>query len=105
MQAGRLTDIIKIYRPVVARNEYGEQVTTYTPITEERASVRYGNIGRGVVNQAVAYGEQFEFIVYHYVDAQNYDVVEYQGERYNVQHRIEERTANIKKLMCIKIYE
>ena len=106
MIAGTLTEIIKIWRPRTTINSYGEQVTDYEQVTEERANVKYAsNVGRNEINQAIAYNEQFTFIVYHYVDVRDFDIIEYNGTKYNIVFIQEERMQNIKKIMCEKIYE
>ena len=106
MLAGTLTEIIKILRPTVTRSELGEQVTEYQEVTEERASVKYAsNAGRSLVNNAVMYNEQFEFIVYYYADVRNYDIIEYQDRKYNIIFIQEERMTNIKKIMCELIHD
>lgn len=107
MQAGRLTEDITITRPTVTQNEYGEQITTYSTVETCKAYAEYitGGSGRTETNEEITYNSIYMFTVYYHVNIKNYDVIEYDGNKYNVVFIQPNRTANYKKIKCEAINE
>lgn len=85
MRAGLLNDNCKLLVPVTTKNEVGELVTEYVCASHMKCRVIYGsgyrsteNIGEIVHNKT----QIFEVRIYHVID--NYDFIEWNGQRYRV---------------------
>lgn len=83
-RSGLLTEIIKIYRPSVMQDDWGNQATTDELVTTTRARVVFNNGSRNLENQEVVYDYTKIFTTRFYVDVKDFDKVFWQGNFYRV---------------------
>lgn len=104
MEAGQLTDIIKIYRPQVTLNEYGEQTTEMVFVEEQRAKVEFdSSTSRVLANQEITFIESLIMTMYLHANIQNYDHVEWNGKRYYITHIQDFKNTNTRKVYVEEI--
>lgn len=106
MQAGRLTERIDIFRPTVSQNEYGEQVTELEQIDTCKATAEYisGASERDEQGKEIRYEDQYIFTVYFHVNVKPFDVIEYDGNKFNVIFIDKAaRVKNYKRVKCAMI--
>lgn len=105
MQAGRLTERIDIFRPTVSQNEFGEQVTELEQIDTCKATAEYisGASERDEQGKEIRYEDQYIFTVYFHVNVKPFDVIEYDGNKFNVIFIDKARVKNYKRVKCAMI--
>lgn len=84
MIAGRLNEVVKLYRPVTVINEYGERVDTYEYAYTTRAKVDYNTGNRMVENGEIVFNYYKTFNLRSYVPVLNTYQIEWQGKRYRI---------------------
>ena len=105
MLAGKLKEKIKILQVKVARNEYGEQYDTYTPICSTRANVFQRSGARMNDDNEIYYSYSKTFQVRSYVPVTEFDRIEYMGDRYRVLSINRQRRENCITIEAEKINE
>lgn len=78
-QAGIFTHPITILRHTVTRNEFGEQVDTYTPSVNTKAQIRGGG-RRTTENNEVIIDFTKEFVMRYYVPVHDFDRIKTQED-------------------------
>ncbi len=84
MIAGILKEVITIKRAAIVKNEFGEQVETWSDVTTTRAYVKQSSSQRSEENGEITYNFIKEFRVRIYVDVQPYDIIIWNGQRYRI---------------------
>ena len=84
MIAGRLNEIVSIYKPVQNINEYGEHVETFVLEYTTRAKVDHNSGNRSNTNDEIVYNYQKTFNVRSYVPVLDTYQIEWQGKRYRI---------------------
>jgi head-tail adaptor len=84
MQSGLLNELIEIYKPVIDKNEYGEQVQVYVKFKETKAQVIYNSGNRSTSNNEIVfnYYQTFKIRRYHEI-MENYQI-KYKGKFYRI---------------------
>ena len=92
MNAGKLNEIIEILKPVIIRDDYGNQKTTYQVAYRTRAYVQHSNGGREIDNSEVVYlyNKTFEVRMYHQIS--DYDRIRYGNKYYRILNIEKDRT-------------
>ena len=92
MIAGRLNEVIKIYKPQETINEYGEREMEYVYLYATRAKVEYNSGNRVNENNELVFVYNKNFQVRSYVPLLETYQIEWQGKRYRIltlEHRRE----------------
>lgn len=84
MIAGRLNEVIKIYKPVQTINEYGEREETFEYAYTTRAKVEYNNGSRMNENNEMVFNYNKAFNVRSYVPLVETYQIEWQDKRYRI---------------------
>lgn len=84
MQAGKLNELIEIYKPSISQNEYGEQCQIYQKCYETKAEVVYNSGNRGISNNEVVYDYQKTFKIRRYVEVMENYQLKYKGKMYRI---------------------
>lgn len=84
MRSGLLNEIIKIYRPTITKNEFGEDIEVYNFLSSHRARVVHNGGSRTIATDETTFPYMKTFIVRVYVDVVEQDVIEWQSKRYRV---------------------
>lgn len=84
MRAGLLTEIIKVLRPQKVVSEYGEEKTDYIEVYNTRARLVHQPSQRTVENEELLYNKRFYMSVRYYVPVMDFDLIEWNGKRYNI---------------------
>lgn len=84
MIAGILKDIITIKRAVIVKNDFGEEVETWSDVTTTRAYVKQSSSRRNEENGEITYDFIKEFRVRIYVDVRPYDIIIWNGQKYRI---------------------
>lgn len=84
IRAGLLNKLIKIYKPQVAINEYGEQNEGFVYYRTIRAREIYNSGNRQNENGDITYNYQRTFEVRHYQNITDWDRIEYNGKMYMI---------------------
>lgn len=82
IRAGLLNKLIKIYKPQVIINEYGEQDEKFVYLKAIRAREIYNSGNRQNENGDITYNYQRTFEVRHYQPITDRDRIEYNGKMY-----------------------
>lgn len=82
IRAGLLNKLIKIYKPQVIINEYGEQDEKFVYLKTIRAREIYNSGNRQNENGDITYNYQRTFEVRHYQPITDRDRIEYNGKMY-----------------------
>ena len=84
MIAGILKEVITIKRAVVIKNDFGEEVETWSDVTTTRAYVKQSSSRRNEENGEITYDFIKEFRVRIYVDVRPYDIIIWNGQKYRI---------------------
>lgn len=84
MIAGILKEIITIKRAVIVKNDFGEEVETWSDVTTTRAYVKQSSSQRNEENGEITYDFIKEFRVRIYVDVRPYDIIIWNGQKYRI---------------------
>lgn len=84
MIAGLLKDRIEIWQPLVVRDEYGNQKTTYQFKTSTRAKIDNVKGERAEENDEVVYVYTKTFHVRIYVNVGDFDRIKWNGKFYRL---------------------
>ena len=84
MKASDLKYRIKIYRQIVEKNEFGRTNISYDFKCSCRARVNYLSGNRTIDNEEIFYSVDREFIVRSYIPVEYTDVIEYDGDFWQV---------------------
>lgn len=84
MQAGLLTESIKIYAPSTTCNDYGERIQDYTLIRQTRAKVDYSGGRKNIENNEVFFDYTKTFHIRYYVNINESMVIEWNGKKYRI---------------------
>lgn len=84
MNAGKLTEIIEVWKPEITRDEYGNQRTTYRLAYSTRAFVSHKSGGREVANDEIVYiySKTFKVRLYHQIS--DFDRIKWNGKFYKI---------------------
>ena len=84
MRAGLLREVISITAPVVTRNDYGDEVTTYEPFATTRARVVFRSGSRGDINHEVQNPYTVEFLIWHISAVEDDVLLTWRGNSYRI---------------------
>lgn len=84
MIAGILKEVITIKRAVIVKNDFGEEVETWSDVTTTRAYVKQSSSRRNEENGEITYDFIKEFRVRIYVDVRPYDIIIWNGQKYRI---------------------
>lgn len=84
MKAGKLKDIIEIWKPVVNTTEYGDSVTQYEFHYKTRAEVIYNSGSRTNENDEIFYPTSRTFRVRYYVDVKEPMRIKFDDKFYQI---------------------
>lgn len=84
MIAGRLNEVVKIYKPMETINEYGERVFEFVYAYTTRAKVEYNTGNRLNENNELVFSYNKTFNVRSYVPLLETYQIEWQGKRYRI---------------------
>lgn len=84
MQAGKLNELIEIYKPSISQNEYGEQVQVYNKVKDTRAQVIYDSGNRNTSNNEVIYNYQKTFKVRRYIELMENYQIKYKNKMFRI---------------------
>ena len=84
MQAGKLNELIEIYKPSISQNEYGEQVQVYNKVKDTRVQVIYDSGNRNTSNNEVIYNYQKTFKVRRYIELMENYQIKYKNKMFRI---------------------
>lgn len=84
MIAGLLKDRIEIHSPLIVRDEYGNQKTTYQFKTSTRAKIDHVKGERAEENEEIVYIYNKTFQVRYYVNVGDFDRIKWNGKFYRI---------------------
>ena len=84
MNAGTLTEVITIYKPIKTKNKFGEETIELFFKTKTRARLIHNGGGKGIVNFEAFYSHNKIFQVRDYNPIEEFDVIEWNGQKWNV---------------------
>lgn len=84
MWAGILNKKIYIYRSVIVKNDFGEEVESYYESSSTRAGVSHQSTSRTVINSEIQYPYTKFFVIRNYVDVTENDLIKYENKYYRV---------------------
>lgn len=105
MIAGILNERIKVIRPTISINEYGEKHKDYEVIIETRANVDKRSGNREIQNDEIVYTIQKIFKVRSYHKIENEDIIEWDSKQYRIITIDHDRQRNMKTLITELINE
>ncbi len=83
MNAGKLRNKVTILRKSTVKNDFGEEIETYTPIYNLRAQIIYLN-GKKYVNNSEIFNEQTLKVVTYIREVKTADILEFKGVRFRI---------------------
>lgn len=105
MRAGRLNEIVEIWRSQVTVNEYGERDEEDVYVCKTRAAVRNTSGGRSEPNNEIFYTYSFEFLLRSYIPVVDTDRIKWQGNMYMINSLQHRRESNDIQIFATKINE
>lgn len=105
MRAGRLNEIVEIWRSQVTVNEYGERDEEDVYVCKTRAAVRNTSGGRSEPNNEIFYSYSFEFLLRSYIPVVDTDRIKWQGNMYMINSLQHRRESNDIQIFATKINE
>lgn len=84
MRAGLLTEIITILRPVITKNEFGEDEETYKKHYVTRARVINNSGNREIDNNEIHNSYTKTFEMWKYVDIKETDWIDWNDKKYRI---------------------
>lgn len=84
MLSGVLKEIIDVYRKTVVRNDFGEEVESYTKVHSYRAGVSHQSTRRAVINYEIQYPYTKFLIVRIFADIDENDIILYDNKYYRI---------------------
>lgn len=102
MWAGQLRDKIDITRFDKVKNDYGEEVVSYTYIGSVRAGVINNPTSRTVINSEIQYPYTKNLVVRKYVDVSENDWIKYKEKDYRILS-IEENEQYQNKMITVQL--
>lgn len=84
MNSANLKYRINIYRQVKNKTDFGNDRITYEFKCSTRARVNFSSGSRTVVNEQIYYDVDREFIVRHYVDVVDTDIIEFDNYKWRI---------------------
>lgn len=94
LRAGLLNEIIKIQRAVVVKNDYGEEIETYSDVDTTRARITQTNSNKVNENGDVYMTYSKEFFMRYYIQIKEYDIILWNNSKYRVMS-IDKDRANL----------
>lgn len=92
MIAGRLNEVVRLFRPTETVNEYGERTTVFTNHYTTRAKVEYSTGNKVIENDEIVFSYAKRFFVRSFVPVVETDQLQWQGKNYRIltlEHRRE----------------
>ena len=102
MRSGLLTEQIKILRPEITRNAFGEQEEEYKDHYTTKARVLHNSGRRSVENGEILHSYEKTLEVWKYVDVVETDFIEFDGKQYRILS-IEDDKTQQKKIITIEL--
>ena len=102
MRSGLLTEQIKILRPEITRNAFGEQEEEYKDHYTTKARVLHNSGRRSVENGEILHSYEKTVEVWKYVDVVETDFIELDGKQYRILS-IEDDKTQQKKIITIEL--
>lgn len=100
IRAGLLNKLIKVYKPKVIINQYGEQDEKFEYYKTIRAREIYNSGNRQNENGDITYNYQRTFEVRHYQNISERDRIEYNGKMYIILSVEPLDKENYKRISC-----
>ena len=102
MRSGLLTEQIKILRPEITRNAFGEQEEEYKDHYTTKARVLHNSGRRSVENGEILHSYEKTVEVWKYVDVVETDFILLDGKQYRILS-IEDDKTQQKKIITIEL--
>ena len=102
MRSGLLTEQIKILRPEITRNAFGEQEEEYKEHYQTKARVLHNSGRRSVENGEILHSYEKTVEVWKYVDVVETDFILLDGKQYRILS-IEDDKTQQKKIITIEL--
>lgn len=102
MKAGLLTEQIKVLRPEITRNAFGEQEEEYKEHYQTKARVLHNSGSRDVQNGEILHTYIKTLEVWKYVDVIETDFILLDGKQYRILS-IEDDKTQQKKIITIEL--
>ena len=102
MRAGLLDTEVKILRPEITRNAFGEQEEEYKDHYTTKARVLHNSGRRSVENGEILHSYEKTVEVWKYVDVVETDFIEFDGKQYRILS-IEDDKTQQKKIITIEL--
>lgn len=96
---------IDIYKPVIIKNEYGEQVQTYNKINTTKSKVEFINGSAEIQNLGAVNTYSIKFTIRGYNDIQNDYLIYYDNEKYSIDSIDYDKLNMVKIIKCNKVQE
>lgn len=85
IRAGLLRDIVTIVSPVVTRNDYGEEVTTWEEVATTRTRVDFRSGTRAVEANEVVNPYTVTFVIRRFIQLNGYMRIRWKGREYAIE--------------------
>lgn len=105
MRSGLLQYPIDIYKPIVEKNEFGEQVTIYKKSIHTRARIVYDGGGKTNYEGDITYIYTITFEVRRYHNINEYDHVHYMDKKFQILSVEHNKKEQKQVLVCQLINE
>lgn len=105
LRAGLLRETITILRPIVSRNDYGEQTTTWETVASTRARVDFRNGSRAVDVHEVTNLFTVTFIIRRFYQVDGHWRIRWKDRIYNIESVNEEPTRQSVTIIASVINE
>ena len=102
MRSGLLTEQIKVLRPEITRNAFGEQEEEYKDHYTTKARVLHNSGRRSVENGEILHSYEKAVEVWKYVDVVETDFILLDGKQYRILS-IEDDKTQQKKIITIEL--
>ena len=102
MRAGLLDTEVKILRPEITRNAFGEQEEEYKEHYTTKARVLHNSGRRAIENGEIFHQYEKTIEVWKYVDVVETDFIEFDGKQYRILS-IEDDKTQQKKIITIEL--
>ncbi|MBD5386329.1 phage head closure protein [bacterium] len=105
MDSGGLNEIIEIYSPQLAKNDFGEQKTEYVCQYSTRAKVIQRSGNRSNENQEIVYNYIKVFEIRYYHKVEEFDRIKFDSHFYRILNIDKNRELQKITIECEKINE
>ena len=100
LRAGLLREVIDIYRPIVTRNDFGEETTQWALVAHTRARVDYRSGSRIVEVNEVTNPYSVTFILRRFISIEGHYRISWRGRLYNIESVNSDPARQVQTLIC-----